>query len=250
MYKRQTYDNQKQRLRRDAGWKPKSIRVPGGNWVSYENLGAIGDWLALTADVMDNFGNMDDNDLATQMNAMGYILSASIVDKTALPGVEPLFNILSGDPAAINRWAGSFMASTIPGSGQINDLNKLISPQLKIVDNNLISMFSNRTPLKSTLPDQYDWIDGGLVNDQGNFLSRVFNAYSPFKVSGKISPEKQFLIDVEYDNRPSMQTDGKGVDLTPEEQSAIYNHMGEHGYFKKELQKIMRTTQALSLIHI
>jgi hypothetical protein len=239
-----TYDNQKQRLRRDAGWKPKSIRVPGGNWVSYENLGAIGDWLSLTADVMDNFGNMDDNDLATQMNAMGYILSASIVDKTALPGVEPLFNILSGDPAAINRWAGSFMASTIPGSGQINDLNKLISPQLKIVDNNLISMFSNRTPLKSTLPDQYDWIDGGLVNDQGNFLSRVFNAYSPFKVSGKISPEKQFLIDIEYDNRPSMRTDGKGTDLTPEEQSAIYNHMGEHGYFRTELKRIMQGTEA------
>jgi hypothetical protein len=105
-------------------------------------------------------------------------------------------------------------------------------------------MFSNRTPLKSTLPDQYDWIDGGLVNDQGNFLSRVFNAYSPFKVSGKISPEKQFLIDVEYDNRPSMRTDGKGTDLTPEEQSMVYNHMGEHGYFKKELQKIMQGTEA------
>ena len=131
------------------------------------------------------------------------------------------------NPDAINRWATGFLPSAvIPGSSQIAELTKLFAPNLKVVDDNLITMIANRTPLKMALPDQYDWIDGGKVNEPGNFLARVFNTYSPFKVNGKISEEKQFLIDIEYDNRPSMATDGRGVDLTPEEQSAVYNAMG------------------------
>ena len=237
-----TYDKQQQAVRRAADWKPKSIRVPGGAWVSYENLGPVGDWLSMTADIMDNFGDMDENDIATNLNAMGFVLSASVTDKTMLASMEPLYDILSGNPDAINRWAGGFLASTVPGAGQWSELNKLIAPQLKVVDNNMLSVFANRTPLKMFLPDNYDWIDGGLINSQDNFLSRVFNAYSPFKVNGKISDEKQFLIDVEYDNRPSMMTDGQGVDLTPEEQSQVYNYMGEHKIFKKEIQRIMQST--------
>jgi len=236
------FDKQQQRLRRDANWQPKSIRIPGGQWVSYESLGAVGDWLALTADVMDNFGNMEEYDIATSLNAMGFILSSSVTDKTMLSSMEPLFDILSGNPAAINRWAGGFAASMVPGSGQLNELNKLITPQLKVVDDNVFAQFANRTPLKAGLPDQYDWIDGGLVNEPGNFLSRVFNAYSPFKVNGNISKEKQFLIDIEFDNRPSMMSDGQGVSLTPEEQSALYNYIGKNGLFKKEVQRIMQTT--------
>ena len=46
-------------------------------------------------------------------------------------------------------------------------------------------MIANRTPLKGSLPEQYDWIDGDLVNMPGNFIARAWNTYSPFKVNGR-----------------------------------------------------------------
>ena len=236
------YDRQKQRLRRDVDWKPRSIRLPGGNWVSYDNLGPISDWLALTADIMDNSDRLDEGSITENLSAAGFVLSASITDKSMLAGIEPLYDILSGNPAAINRWASSFLPSTvIRGSSQMAELTRLISPQLRVVEENLFAMMANRTPAKGALPEQYDWIDGDLINEPANFISRVYNTYSPWKVNGKISEEKQFLMDIEYDNRPSMMTDGKGMKLTIKEQAEVYRIMGQQGGFKKAIQKIMRS---------
>ena len=237
------YDRQKQRTRRDLDWKPRSIKAPGGNWVSYDNLGPISDWLALTADIMDNLvDSLDEGSIAENLSAVGFILSASITDKSMLAGIEPIYDILSGNPAAINRWASSFLPSTvIRGSSQMAELTRLISPELRVVEENLFAMMANRTPAKGALPEQYDWIDGDKINEPGNFIARVYNTYSPWKVNGKISEEKQFLMDIEYDNRPSMMTDGKGLKLTIKEQAEVYRIMGQQGGFKKAVQKIMQS---------
>ena len=236
------YDRQKQRLRRDADWKPRSIKVPGGNWVSYDNLGPFGDWLALTADIIDNFDRLDEGSITQNLYAMGFILSASVTDKSMLAGIEPLYDMLSGNPAAINRWAASFLPSTVlRGSSQLAELTRLISPELRVVEENLFAMMANRTPFKGALPEQYDWIDGDKINEPGNFIARVYNTYSPWKVNGKISPEKQFLMDIEYDHRPSMLNDGQGMKLTLSEQADVYRIMGQSGTFKKAVQRIMQT---------
>ena len=242
------YDRQKQQLRRQADWKPRSIRLPGGNWVSYDSFGPIGDWLAFTVDVMDNYDVLGEGTVEQYLSASGFVLSASVTDKSMLAGIEPIYDILSGNPAAINRWASSFIPSAVmPGSSQIAELGRLISPNLRVVEENLFAMLANRTPLKAALPDQYDWIDGDKINDYdlsaGGILTRLYNTYSPWKVNGKISPEKQFLIDIEYDARPSMKTDGRGTDLTLNEQADVYRYMGQNGDFKRAIQKIMRTVE-------
>ena len=236
------YDRQKQQARREFDWKPRSIRLPGGQWVSYDGLGAISDWLAVTADIFDNFDTLHEGDFTQLLNAAGFVLSASLTDKTFLAGVEPLYDMLSGNPAAINRWVSSFLPSTVvPGSSQIAELGRLISPNLRIVEEQLGAMIANRTPLKATLPEQYDWIDGGKIGMPDNLMSRIWNTYGPWKVNGKISEVKEFLTDVEFDGRPNMRTDGRGVELSPEETSELYNIMGQDGYFKKEVKKIMNT---------
>ena len=121
------YDSEKQRNCRDMDWKPRSIKLPGGNWVSYDNLGAVSDWLALTADIMDNFDSLDENSIGTNLNAMGFILIASITDKSMLAGLEPLYDISAGNVSAINRWASSFLPATmLRGSSQMAELTRLI----------------------------------------------------------------------------------------------------------------------------
>ena len=240
------YDKTRQRARRELGWKPKSYKGLDGKWYSYENLGPFTDWLALTADVMDNFvdGTLDEPTAELMFNKMGFILSANLTDKSFTAGLEPLGDVLSGNPAAAARWAGSFGSAALPGSGFRNEFARLITPQLKEVDQELSQIIANRNPgLKPQLPDVYDWMDGSKVGEPLGFFARVWNTYSPlWKVSESISPEKQFLIDIEFDGRPSLSTNGKGVDYSPAERSEITRLIGESGHFKKAVQRIMMTT--------
>tara|TARA_B100001778_G_scaffold147978_1_gene121722 strand:+ start:14181 stop:18116 length:3936 start_codon:yes stop_codon:yes gene_type:complete len=236
-------DRQVMQARREMGWKPRSIKLPSGNYVSYDNLGWVTDWLALTADIMDNFDTLPEKDMNSLLSLSGFILSASITDKTMLAGVEPLYDVLSGNPAAINRWASGFLLSAAgPASSFQAEIGRLVSPELKVVEENLAAMMMNRSVLKGALGNQYDWIDGTVVNAPGNVLARAWNTYSPWKVSGKRTPEKQFLIDIEFDMRPSVNTDGKGVKLTLPEKERMFYYMGKEKYFLKQIKRIMAST--------
>jgi hypothetical protein len=238
------YKDDAQRLRRDADWKPRTYKGTDGRWYSYENLGPVADWIALTANIMDNVvdGTLDPNDGELLMNKAGFILSSSIVNKSFLAGLEPMNDVFAGNPAAAARWGSTFTSGFIPLSGLRNDLSRLITPQKKELEMEMSQLIANRNPLlKGMLPDTHDYIDGGLVGVPGAW-TRVWNTFSPWKVHDDISPEKQFLVDVEFDGRPVLSTDGSGVKLTPEQRSDIQRIMGERGYYKREIQKIMNST--------
>ena len=240
------YDKTRQKTRRELGWTPRTIKGLDGKWYSYDGLGAISDWLALTTDVMDNFDTLDTDEEAAWINRMGFILSANLTNKSYLAGLEPLNDMLTGNPAAINRWLASFGSSFVPMSGMRNELSRLLTPQLKEVEMEFTQLLANRNPImKDRLPDAYDWIDGTKIREPESFWTRAWNTYSPtMKKSDAITPEKQFLIDIEFDGRPSLQSNGQGIDYTPEERSAITQAMGRGGYFKREIRKIMNSTDA------
>ena len=237
------YDKEKQRLRRDANWQPRSIRVPGGNWVSYDGIPGVSDWIALTANIMDNFDVLNSADLAENLRAAGFVLSATITDKSMLAALEPLNDVIRGDVGAINRWTSSFATSAaMPGSSLMAEFGRLITPNKKELENNFFDLVSNRLPVaKQNLPDAADWIDGGPVGAPPNFWARVWNTYMPWKVNGDISPEKQFLIDIEYDGRPTLKTNGRGVEYSNEERSEVTSMMGKQRLFKAEIQRIMQS---------
>ena len=100
------------------------------------------------------------------------------------------------------------------------------------------SLISNRNPiLKDSLHDKHDYIDGGLIGVPSPW-TRIWNTFTPWKVSDAISEEKQFLIDVEFDRRPSLSTNGRGVPLTAEQKSAVAEKMGEQKIFLDEIKKL------------
>jgi len=239
------YDKEKQRLRRDANWQPRSIRVPGGAWVSYDGIPGVSDWVALTANIMDNFDSLNSAELAENLRAAGFVLSATITDKSMLAALEPLNDVIRGDVGAINRWTSSFATSaSMPGSSLMAEFGRLITPNKKELENNFFDLVANRNPIaKQALPDAHDWIDGGLVGEPPNFFARVWNTYLPWKVNGEVSPEKQFLMDIEYDARPTLKTNGRGVEYSNEERSEVTSMMGKQQIFKREIQRIMQTEE-------
>ena len=243
------YDKTRQRTRNQLGWQPRSYKGWDGKWYSYEGLGAISDWIAVTADIMDNFdtpgsdGTLDTNGMDTSMAKMMYVIAANLTNKTFLAGIEPLYDVLQGNPSATARWTASFGSSLVPGSGLRNELSRLMSPGIKEVENEFTQLLANRNPgSKGQLPAAYDWVDGGKVREPDSFWTRAWNAYAPvFKVREGMSPEKQFLIDVEFDGRPQLNTDGNGVELTAAQRSEVTRLMGEDKIFKKAITKIMNS---------
>ena len=244
------YDKERQRVRQEVGWKPRTYMGWDGKWYSYEGLGPISDLIALTADVMDNFDTIEEQDVEVWINKMGYLISANLTNKSMLAGIEPMNDVLSGNPAALSRWGASFASSFAPLSGARNELGRLLAPQLRELDMDFIQLLRNRNKFtdvldpNSALPDAHDWVDGKKIGYSENFFVRAWNAVMPMKVYEDVSPERQFLIDIEYDSRPSFMRNGQGIEYTPEQRSELYNLIGKHGYFKGRLQEIMQSTEA------
>ena len=244
------FDKERQKVRRQTGWKPKHYKGWDGKWYSYEWLGPLGDWLALTADMMDNFDSVTENDLATSLNKMGFILGANLTDKSMLAGLEPMNDVLRGNPAAMNRWAASFASSLAPFSGARNEFGRMISPELREVDMNFFQLLRNRNKYldaidpQGALPLAYDWIDGKPVGYAESIWTRGWNAVMPMKVADGISEERQFLQEIEYDTRPMFRSNGQGVEYAPEERSQLFSIMGKSGVLKGDIRKIMQSTDA------
>jgi len=239
------YNRQVQKTRNESDWKRNSIRGLDDKWYSYEGLGPITNYIQFIANVMDNFDSLEATSIGSLLKQSSYVLGASITDKTYMAGMEPFFDVLSGDVGAINRWSSSFLsAATIPGSSQMAEIARLLDPGMKVINNDLEGMILNRVPgLRGTLPVKYDWIDGEEVNVPDSIWARLRNTYTPWKESGKISPEKQFLIDIEYDATATLGTNGKGEKLSNAEQSEVLNELGKSGEWRKAIAKVMRETE-------
>lgn len=244
------FDKERQRVRGELEWKPRTYKGWDGQWYSYDGLGPISDWLALTADVMDNFDSVTENDVETMLNKMGFILSANLTNKSMLAGLEPMNDVLAGNPAALNRWAASFASAFVPLSGARNELGRIIAPQLRELDMEFTQLIRNRnkwTDLmdpKGALPFKYDWIDGKQVGYAENFFTRVWNATMPMKVHDDVSEERQFLMEIEYDMRPLFNKNKKGVEYTAKERSELFSKIGELGTLKQKIRSIMNSPAA------
>jgi len=236
------YNRQKQKTRDKTQLPRLSIKGLDNKWYSYEGLGPLTNWLGLTATVMENFDTLSAHEQGATLKKMSFVLASSVTDKTMLAGIQPLLDISRGDVGAINRWSSSFLtAATIRGSSQFAELGRFMDPGRKQVENEFTAMIQNRLPvMKSALPSEYDWIDGGEVGVPDSFMARVWNTYTPWKINGEISPEKDYLHQVEFDATPSLRTDGEGNPLSAAMQSEITNKMGELGLFKQGIQRVMK----------
>ena len=159
-------------------------------------------------------------------------------------------DVLSGNQAAVARWSSNFASSLVPMSGFRSELGRLMSPELREVDQELFQLFHNRNKFIDVinpdhkLPTAFDWVDGRPVGYAEDFFTRFWNTYMPMKVADGITPERQFLIDIEFDSRPTFAKAKGGVDYTPEERSELFRLMGEQGVFRDELRRIMSNVDA------
>jgi len=236
-------DRQKQAGRRDLELPKRSVKTPLGNWVSYDNLGPISDWVAMTVTFMENFGSLDGADKSKWLAMAAHSLSATITEKTMLPALEPLLAAINGDASQLQRFAGAYMSSaTVLGSGQIAEWGRLFDPMRQDMEATFTDQVLSRNPLgRQLLYNKVDYIDG--PGEEVNPLVGLWNTYTPWKVNGGLSEPKQYLLDVEYDGRPILKT-FNGIQLTPEERNQIATIIGTKGFYRNQIMQIAKEMPA------
>ncbi len=246
------YDKARQRMRLRSGWKPKTCKVPGTDKVvSYEWMGPLGDWLALTTDIVDNADSLTSGMQEDLYKKLMYLLGSAVTNRSILSQLEPLHDVLQGNGAAAQRFATSFGNNLVPLGSLRNELGKLMYPGLRELRGEFNNLLRNRNawldgfdPSRS-LPPLVDPIDGKPIGYQENWFIRMFNM-GPIKIHDKPSKERQFLIDIEFNSSPTMRLSQRGVLLENHEISAINSKIGEQGYYQKEINRIMKEADKLT----
>lgn len=244
------FDKQRQRARRELGWQPRSIKGVDGNWYSFDGLGPISDYLSLMADVFDNFDVVEPLEMESFIRRLGFIMSANLVNKSMLAPIEPMFDVLSGNPAALARFTASTASSLFPLSGVRAEFSRMISPQLREFEEDFYSHLRNRNRfidelgLPGQLPGKYSWLNGEEVGVADDIFTRIWNASGPFKKADGVSKEAQYLIDIEYDSRPIFTSTAAGVKYTAAQRSELLSIIGEDKVFLNELRGIMKKMPA------
>ena len=175
---------------------------------------------------------MEERDTGELLQAMSMSLGSLFFERSMLGNAEQFQDVLSGK--GVQRWASNVaFTSQFKVAGALGTMNQVLAPQLKAVEQRLDQLLLNRIPGKPGLPDDYDWIDGGVIGMPKNPLMRLYNAVSPLPYHEQPSAVKQYLTDVQFDVRLGMSTRSDGGEYTKSEFAQIKKLMGEDGYFRK-----------------
>ena len=239
------YDKEAQAARvKQTNWKDRTYMGLDGNWHSYAWLGPLADWVALVANVHDNFDMLGEAALERFREKSAFILSASITDRTGLSTLKPLLDMLGGDESAMDRWAGGFLNSMGPLAGQRGEWSRVFTEGLLETENDILSVIANRNRFGGGLdpanrqPFVYSPVTGKKANGY-SMMQRLWNAYTPFKVHDAQSEEEAFLQAIEYPISTTFNSKN-GVKLLAPEQSELNRIMGEDGHWKAGIREVMK----------
>jgi hypothetical protein len=246
------YDKARQRTRIRSGWKAKTCQVPGTDKVvSYEWMGPLGDWLALTVDVADNFDSLTSTMQEGLYKKLMFLLGSSVTNRSVLSQLEPLHDVLQGNGAAAMRFATSFGNNLVPLGSLRNEMGKLLYPGLCQIRGELDEMLRNRNAwldavdVSRSLAPLVDPIDGKKIGFQENWFQRIVNL-GPIEFHDQPSKERQFLIDIEFNSSPAMRMSQRGVLLETHEIKAINSKIGEMGVYQEKIREIMKDANRLT----
>ena len=237
------WDKERQRVRTANDWAPKTVLI-GGKWVSYEFLGPMGDWISLMADIHDNFDLISSASTEKLGDKMRYILGAAITDRSLMAQVEPLTAMNNGNGSEFQRFIANAANGAVPFGGLRNQFSRLMTDGMKEVDNDLTQLLRNKNNwLDGINPDgglgaKYSWVDDQTVGHVESWGQRAANAFLGWRVSDKLSENRQFLLDIEYDTTPAMSKSKEGVPYPSHIRSAIFESMAKDGTFRRLLTNI------------
>ena len=224
-------DRQKRQVWLDAGWQPRSINI-GGVWVGYDSMEPFNQILSTIADIGDHSQLMGEEWTKDNFQKLSLVIAQSAASKSYLQGVQQFVDLFAGRPGQQNRIIGGLLNNTVPLAGLRNELGKLFTPHMKELGSGIDDAIRNRNLITENLtgdplPIKYDMLNGQPIREY-NFITRMYNMFSPIALNLDQGPGRKLLFDSGYDLRLSTYYGPDGTDLTehPELRSEFQKHIG------------------------
>ena len=216
----------------DAGWKPRTIRI-GNAWVSYDAFEPYNQILALVGDIGDHQELMGEEWAEDRLSKLAMALAGTVTSKSYLAGLQSFVDLFSGAPGQQERIIASLMNNTLPLSSLRNEIGKVLTPYTRELGSDIGDSIRNRNLITENiaadpLPIKYDILTGRPIKDH-DFITRMFNAFSPVNFNIDYSPGRQLLFNSGYDMRTSTYSAPDGTDLSdsPKVRSMFQKAIGE-----------------------
>ena len=227
-----------------VGWRRQTIRNPiNGEWVSYSNREPFTSILSTVADVVDMGRRVDQATSEEFFQKAVAAIAVGPTSNTFLSGLRPLAAMLSGDPGEWNRFAANTATSMVPWSGAVSSLNRVITPQLKDVQNDIREYVKNRykflSPQNQHLVDLLDVYTGKPIN-YTDPITALANEVVPFFNTNTGEEDFRFnLIESGWKGMPSHQVNPyTGGKIHPEERHYINNWVAQNYPLRERVEEL------------
>lgn len=231
---------------RGKEWVADAVQLPNGKWVSYADLGPIGDIISLVPTAIDNFTELRTGALEDLFGKVSFTIASMFDNADLTAGIKPLLDFAAGKgDTAMSRYLAANVNMGIPLATQRREWGKLLDSTQRNYERDMQGYLRNQNTFlevfapSAKLPYAIDSITGKPLGQEQNPLMRSFNTYSPFKVSDGPSKERQFLIDVEWGGRDLVNKSSNGTPLDSTEQSELWSIIAKQGYWRRDLQWLM-----------
>ena len=216
----------------DAGWKPRTIRI-GNVWVNYDAFEPYNQILALVGDIGDHQQLMGEEWAEDRLSKLAMALASTATSKSYLAGLQSFVDLFSGAPGQQERIIASLMNNTLPLSSLRNEIGKVLTPYTRELGSDIQDSIRNRNLITENiaadpLPIKYDILTGKPIKDH-DFITRMFNAFSPVNFNIDYTPGRELLFNSGYDMRTSTYSAPDGTDLSdsPKVRSMFQKAIGE-----------------------
>ena len=247
-------DRQKRQMWIDAGYKPRHIKL-GGVWVGYESIEPFNQIIATIADIGDYSQLMGSEWAEDQFQKVSLVIMQGLASKTYFAGMQQFVDLVAGQPGGQSRILASLLNNTVPLAGVRNELGKLFNPYMKELSSGIGDSIRNRNLTSEylpgdDLPTKYDMLNGKPIKDH-DFMTRMFNMFSPISLNLDQSPGRRLLFSSGYDTRLSTYYSPNGDNLSdePRIRSMFQKAIGEQN-LERQLDKLANNPKVLESLAI
>jgi hypothetical protein len=243
-------DRQKRQAWLDAGYKPRHIKI-GGLWIGYESIEPFNQIMTMIADIGDHSELMGSEWTEQQLLKTSLVLMQGITSKSYLAGMQQFVDLFGGRPGQAERIIANLANNQIPLAGLRNELGKIFTPYTRELGSGIDQAIRNRNLITENiagqpLPIKYDMLNGRPIKDH-DFMTRMFNAFSPISLNLDNTPGRRLLFDSGYDTRLSTYYAPDGTNLTdsPELRSMFQQAIGAQN-LERQLDKLAENPKILA----
>lgn len=206
-----------------------------------------GQWAATLLTTLDNATFLGTGVVEDIEKKLLFVLGSALEDSTGMGGLRPLFDAFQGNGASAQRWLGMQVNNRFPAAAARNNLGNIINGGLRLVDGNIAEQILNRNKLLGSvapagdLPYYVNPLTGKVPNKYNPYI-RLFNTFSPFKITEEQSENQRFLTEIGYSYAGLFKVKD-GIKLLNEEREELFTIMGEDQLFNDEVTIIRKRAE-------